>query len=397
MTAAFILGINLFIAVIFAVAFGVVAATNRTARGAGWMASGYAMGIVNVVLEFMLRIQADPTPAAIGIFLVFLLGQTFCLIGVARHYRIEPPWVAIAAIGTASVLAIPFIFSLDYASPLRSLAYQLPYFAMHLLIAVTILRSRRRQALDLLLVALTVLTACLYLVRPLVIWIVGTASAPQGYMATTYAAISQSIGSVTLVALALVLLLVIMRDTASEMMARSETDALSGALNRRGFDAHAEPLLAQAHRFDTPLVLVTADLDHFKAINDDFGHAAGDNVIAHFAALLRNSAREGAIVSHLGGEEFAVLMPGADLAEGRLFAEAVRRALAAAPLASLGIDRTVTASFGAAQQIAGDTMFDLSRRADAALYRAKAGGRNRVGTALGEAPSASPQPRRGTA
>lgn len=396
MTAAFILAINLFIAGIFAVAFGVVAATNRTARGAGWLAGGYALGIVDVVLELVLPEQADPTPVAVGIFLVFLIGQTFCLIGVARHYRVLPPWIAIAAISTLSVLAIPLIFTLDYGSPLRSLAYQLPYFAMHSLIVFTIFRSRRRQALDVLLMVLTAVTALLYLVRPLIVWIVGTANAPQGYMATTYAAISQSVGAVTLIAMALVLLLVIMRDTAAEMNIRSETDSLSGALNRRGFDAHAERLLAQAQRTGAPLALVTADLDHFKAINDGFGHAAGDMVIAHFASLLRGSAAAAAIVSRLGGEEFAVLMPDATIAEGRRYAETVRTALAAAPLSGLGVDQRVTASFGVAQAMPGDTLFDLSRRADAALYRAKASGRNQVSAALADL-SPTPTPQRGLA
>lgn len=396
MTAAFILAINLFIAGIFAVAFGVVAATNRTARGAGWLSLGYALGIVDVLLELVLPDQGDPTPVAVGIFLVFLIGQTFCLIGVARHYRVAPPWIAIAAISTLSVLAIPLIFTLEYASPLRSLAYQLPYFAMHSLIVFTIYRSGRRQALDVLLMALTALTASLYLVRPLIIWTIGTASAPQGYMGTTYAAISQSVGAVTLIAMALVLLLVMMRDTATEMIARSETDSLSGALNRRGFDAHAEPMLAQALRTDAPLVLVTADLDHFKAINDGFGHAAGDTVIAHFASLLRGMASGAAIVSRLGGEEFAVLLPDANIADGRRYAETVRTELAAVPLSGLGIDQRVTASFGVAQAMPGDTLFDLSRRADAALYRAKASGRNQVSAALADL-SPTPTPQRGRA
>jgi diguanylate cyclase (GGDEF)-like protein len=93
-----------------------------------------------------------------------------------------------------------------------------------------------------------------------------------------------------------------------------------------------------------------------------------------------------AVVSRLGGEEFAVLIAGADLAEGRRQAEAARRAFRAAPPAGLGIDGAVSASFGVAQAMPGDSLFDLSRRADAALYRAKAGGRNRVCVALHELP-----------
>ena len=83
---------------IFAVAFAVVAVTNRLARGAWWLALGCGMGIVNVGLEFLLRQQSDPVPVSIALFLVFLSALSFALIGVARHYRVAPPFAAIAAI-----------------------------------------------------------------------------------------------------------------------------------------------------------------------------------------------------------------------------------------------------------------------------------------------------------
>jgi len=393
MTAAFVLAINMFIAGIFALAFGVVAAMNRTAQGPRWLALGYATGIVSIPLEFILPWQNDPAPVVTGIFLVYLLALTFCLIGIARHYGTVPPWRTVAAIWGASVLAAPIIFTLTYGSPARSILYQVPYFAMHVAVGLVIYRSKRRQPLDLLLFALNGVAASLYLLKPWIAWTIGTATAPQGYMATTYAAVSQSMASVTLVALALVLLLVMMRDTTAEMAARSETDALSGVLNRRGFDLRSEPMLAHARRTNEPLTLVTADIDYFKSINDRFGHAMGDQVIAHFAALLQQSVRGEAIVSRLGGEEFAALLPGTTLAEGRRIAEAARERLAAERITPLNGDYVVTASFGIAQMTQGDTLYDLSRRADAALYRAKAGGRNRVDLSLAEAPSAPGTPR----
>lgn len=385
MTAAFVLGINMSVAGIFAVAFAVVAATNRTARGAWWLALGYGMGIVNVGLEFILTRQVDPTPVGIGIFLVFLLALSFALIGVSHHYRARPPWLAMAAIWVLTILAVPVIFSMTYGSTPRLMLYQLPYFAMQGLFAAAIWRSGRRLPLDLLLIALQLVAAAIYVAKPFIAATVGTASAPQGYMATTYAAISQSGSVVTLMAIALVLLLVMMRDTTAEMMARSETDPLSSVLNRRGFEHHAELALL---RGGDMAVLIAADLDDFKKINDSFGHAAGDGVIAHFAAMLVDAAPPDAIVGRIGGEEFAVLVPDALLSEGRLYAETVRAAFASARLPVLGIDRGFTASFGVAQRTFDDTLFELSRRADAALYRAKSGGRNQVRVALGELPSA---------
>lgn len=392
MTTAFVLGINMSVAGIFAVAFAVVAATNATARGAWWLALGYGMGIIYVGLEFILTRQVDPTPVGIGIFLTFLLALSFALAGVAHHYRALPPWRAMAAIWVLTILAVPMIFSLSYGSTLRLMLYQLPYVAMQALLGLVIWRSGRRQPLDLLLMALQAIAAAIYVAKPFIAAIVGTASAPQGYMATTYAAISQSGSVVTLMAIGLVLLLVMMRDSTAEMIAHSETDALSGVLNRRGFEHRAELALLRGR--GSAAVLVAADLDHFKAINDSFGHAAGDGVIAHFAAMLVDAAPSHAVVGRIGGEEFAVLIPGGLLSEGRAYAETVRAAFAAAQLPVLGIDRGFTASFGVAQRNIDDSLFELSGRADAALYRAKSGGRNCVRVALGEL---SPAPAVGAA
>ena len=392
MTAAFVLAINMSIAGIFAAAFAAVAATNRAVRGLGWLAMGYGMGIVVILLEFALPGQANPLALSIGIFLSFLLAQTFCAVGVARYYGVPQPNRTIAAICLGSLIATLFIFSLPYGTLLRGVLYQLPYVAAQSLIGYVILRSGRRGAINMLLIALNGVAALTFLAKPLIAWMVGTASTPQTYMTSTYAAISQSIATVTLVALALVLLLAIMRDTTAEMMARAETDALSEVLNRRGFEAHGERMLAQAQREGGSLVLVTADIDHFKAINDGFGHAVGDEVIARFAALLREHTAKDAIVSRVGGEEFAVLLAGGNLADGRRYAEDVRAIFSEEPLAELGVDRTLTASFGVAQMMAGDSLADLSRRADAALYRAKAGGRNRVSLALGDPLPLPPRP-----
>src|SRR3546814_6622245 len=112
--------------------------------------------------------------------------------------------------------------------------YRLPYVAMRGRSGVGIWRSGRRQPLDLVLVALQAVAAITYVAKPFIAAQIGTASSPQGYTATTYAALSQSGSVVTLMAIALVMLLVMMRDTTAEMVTRSETDPLSSVLNRRG-------------------------------------------------------------------------------------------------------------------------------------------------------------------
>jgi len=163
----------------------------------------------------------------------------------------------------------------------------------------------------------------------------------------------------------------------AELLAR--TDALTGLANRRAFDEAAEQEVQRALRYNTPLALVMTDLDHFKAINDRHGHHVGDQVLQHFARTLSASVRNIDLVGRWGGEEFAILMPGTDLEEAAQAAERMRLAVenAEPPLGDQAC--AYTASFGvAAFRADTPTMVSLLGRADAALYRAKDGGRNRV-------------------
>jgi diguanylate cyclase (GGDEF)-like protein len=171
------------------------------------------------------------------------------------------------------------------------------------------------------------------------------------------------------------------------MAARSETDTLSGLLNRRGFERRADAAMASAIDQRLPVSLVIADIDHFKSVNDTYGHAAGDNVIAAFAAFLGTAASDHHVAGRIGGEEFAIILPGTNLTAARLFAEGARSALAAMPVEGLPEDRRVTASFGVAELLPGEGTSSLMRRADAALYQAKNDGRDCVRIS-GDQPSA---------
>jgi len=167
---------------------------------------------------------------------------------------------------------------------------------------------------------------------------------------------------------------------AAEAMARS--DALTGLANRRAFDEVFEQEIRRAGRYGTPLSLVMTDIDFFKAINDSHGHHVGDLVLKHFAQTLQSSVRDVDLVGRWGGEEFVVLMPDATLDAARLAAERMRLAVAGAPARCGNAHCGYTASFGvAAFSGEGTSSHDaMLSRADAALYRAKKNGRNRVET-----------------
>lgn len=378
--AAFVLAINLFIAAIFSTAFGVVAAYARSAVGARWLALAYGLGIINPILEFILPGQADPRPVQVAIFAVFLFAVSLSVIGLSRHYRLPPPWRLLGVIVVASLAINILIVDMPRSSLLRGFLYQSPYFLVQMVGVAVILRYRQRKALDLALLVLFVAGGLQFLSKPVLAAWIGSGAKAADYIGSTYAAISQSIGAMLLIANGLLMLLIIVRDSMAEITARSETDTLSGLLNRRGFEERADRLLATSLRAGIPASVIVADLDHFKAINDSYGHDAGDRVIRAFADLLGAAAEAGAVVGRLGGEEFVVLMPGADLAPARLYAEGVRTTFSSLAIAGLGRHERISASFGIAQLMAGDSLSDLLRRADAALYEAKRGGRDRVCT-----------------
>lgn len=376
--AAFVLAINLFVAGIFATAFGVVAAYQRSAKGARWLAAAYGFGVLNVVLEFILPYQDDHRLVSFGIFAAFLLAVALCVVGLAKHYRLPVPWALLGVVLAASLLVNIAILDMERASFTRNLLYQAPYAVMQAIGVGVILANRRKSALDLALLAIYFLSALHFLAKPVLAMLIGSGAAPQAYMGSTYAAVSQTLGAVLLIANGLMMLLIIVRDVMADMTARSETDTLSGLLNRRGFEDRGDRALSLSARSGVPAVMVVADLDHFKRINDTFGHAAGDRVIARFARVLRDCAASQAVLGRLGGEEFAVLLPGANLATGKLYAEAVRNAFRTLPDDNSGLDRPATASFGVAQLLPTDQMSELLRRADAALYQAKTDGRDCV-------------------
>ncbi len=163
----------------------------------------------------------------------------------------------------------------------------------------------------------------------------------------------------------------------AELLAR--TDELTGVHRRRHFFALAIHALRVAQRYRQPLSLVMFDIDHFKHVNDRFGHPAGDAVLQEVAARVTRHLRASDVFARYGGEEFAILMPDTDVGQAQQLAERIRTAIEAAPMAVDHAVVSVTISLGVAGRGEGDGgLRDLIRHADAALYAAKAAGRNRI-------------------
>ena len=155
----------------------------------------------------------------------------------------------------------------------------------------------------------------------------------------------------------------------------ANTDLLTGALNRRSFTQKVVHELIRTQRYELPATLILADIDHFKAVNDTYGHDAGDEVLKTFSALLSENVRDSDIVARWGGEEFVIFAPNNSLDGGMALAEKIRRVIEETKFGQAG---KITCSFGVAEARAGEDFDLLFKRADDALYQAKKTGRNRV-------------------
>jgi diguanylate cyclase (GGDEF)-like protein len=158
------------------------------------------------------------------------------------------------------------------------------------------------------------------------------------------------------------------------------TDPLSGCFNRRGFDQLTTREVSRAVRAGHPIAVLALDVDHFKHVNDEFGHLTGDEVLREMGLLLRETARLGDVVARYGGEEFEILAPDTNHEGARILAERIQQAFRTGPFATVGVDRAVTVSIGIASDTARNDQVAsvLIARADEALYVAKRNGRNRT-------------------
>ena len=168
----------------------------------------------------------------------------------------------------------------------------------------------------------------------------------------------------------------------AEMLQRqATTDALTSLNNRRHFLALAATEWARFQRYQRPLSMLMLDIDHFKSINDTFGHASGDQAIVAVAHILKTNQRASDVVGRLGGEEFGILLPETNASQAMVAAERIRNQVAARPLMTHHPERIVTISIGiAAATLSMSSIEALMEAADKALYEAKNGGRNRAVT-----------------
>lgn len=378
MSGAFsLLAVNFCIALIFAVLFLALAAKSPSRRAALLFGVGFAIASYSAIGEAMLLVSDYTRFFAMGAFASVLGGLCVLTLGIGEYYRVPLNRMMIATLFVTGFGIDCVIFDLPRGTVAHSIPYQAPFFLIQTIAAGVVFRSGRRSMADRILLALLSLTALYFLLKAYAAIAAGAGPDARSYLFSQFALISQGLGAVLIVAIGLALVGILVREIIEDAVASSDIDPLSGLLNRRGFGKRVAPLL-ELRGGALPGTLILADLDHFKRINDRFGHQAGDKVIQLFADLLRSSAPKDAAVGRIGGEEFAVYLPVADAECGRMFALGVRSALAGHRIDEVRDDFRITSSFGVAEFERDETLEEAMRRADAVLYAAKAAGRDQV-------------------
>jgi diguanylate cyclase (GGDEF)-like protein len=369
--------LNPAITLVFAAAFVVLWSYQRQRR----YLLLFSLGYVAASLGFLAQYADAPglytltRLISVGLFTAstLLIGSAVLLI-----YRRRPPFIGFAAVTAVGAAGFGWFLFVEPDLAWRVLITNFTLGGITLLVAAELRALPDKSRLDWLLFWLALASGLNFFVRTALIAYIHGIDVPDGVHQSVYWTTALLSHAVLSMAIALALIGRTVQDVITGLTEESQTDPLSGLLNRRGFGEHAGKLLAQAQRRGLPVSLVICDLDHFKAVNDSFGHACGDRVIVAASSFFEKAASANYVVGRIGGEEFAIILSGANMPAARLFAEGARAAFSAIAVDGLPQAHRLTASFGVAELTENEDVSALLARADAALYRAKNEGRDRV-------------------
>lgn len=378
------MGNNLYIALInpalafaLASAFAILWLNRRQDVYLLWLVGGYCGSAIGFLLQhFTLPIGLPLTKLLSNAS--FVAAGTAIAVAILARYGRKVPWPALALLAAAGMSAWCWFMFVADSLNWRIYVINFTLGGVSLVVAAGLRPVCRNGTVEMTLFVLSLLSGLNFFARTVL-----TLHAHGPFM--TYDALYQSVyWNTSVLSHALLSLMIALclfsaaaLDVFKALKADALTDPLSRLLNRRGFEETAG-VFVSPDRAGPPLALVLADLDHFKTVNDRYGHEAGDRVIADFANRIRHAAGPRGVVARLGGEEFVVLLPASDLSVARLFAENVRASLAGNRIDGLPIGAGITASFGVALRMDGETLGEMMRRADDALYMAKKSGRDSV-------------------
>ncbi len=362
---------NLLVAAMFVGAFLVTAHTYPMVRRARWFALAYVFGALEPLTNLGIWLGANVAAMQTVGFVGFLTALVTMALALSHYHRRRPMWACAAAILVGG--CIWRIATIDVAR--GGIWYQLSFqswFALgSILCAAALRRHTTPSLLNRCLVTVFIITALHFWAKAGFAIALGTGMTEREFAGTIYAVISQTSSGLLMIAAGLLIVASFLHSVVRATQTEALSDPLTGLPNRRAFEQWLK--VAQGDGMQLPLSVAIIDVDHFKHFNDRFGHAVGDEVLREVAACLDRNRPSVSRAARLGGEEFVLLLP-MDPQAAFLVVEKIR--LAIAQLAYKDTD-PITVSIGMATMEGGETTSDLLRRADRALYRAKAAGRDR--------------------
>lgn len=290
--------------------------------------------------------------------------------------RLHLPSMVGVYVMSALVLALAISLS-DDAGP-RLIIVNTGYGVMFAMGLTTLLFARRRELMDIAIIALIAFQAADFFIRPTMTLLFERTIPAEVYRDSIYYSLIGLVLGIRGVLTSMILMGATIVEWTTTLRESSERDPLTGLFNRATFDQSMADLVARAEVEDKPLSLVVVDIDHFKQVNDIWGHQAGDAAISGFGDLIKNMVRGCDFAGRIGGEEFCIAVWNCENGPAERLAERIRQAFACAEHTGLGNDIRLTASFGVATLRDAETYQSVFARADAALYHAKSSGRDCV-------------------
>lgn len=373
----YFLTVNLTVSCVFILTFAFVSIQERSYSAPRWFTLAAIAAALVSMFGYWIPVAINPRLLVLVSFALSMTAFLAAIIGLQSIYRQKIDWKLIGGFFVAAIVCNMLIFELPRTSFLHRFLYQLPLCLAQILMIRVIYRSGMPRLIDKLMMAMAVFACLHYLSKAFLITWPGADVRPEDQANTLHVIISLSVGVFVHVVRGLLLLLTTVSHMVGEASEQSEVDELSQIYNRRGFDRHVSRVLARkGARIHYSVIM--SDLDFFKRVNDTYGHDGGDRVIAAFGKLLNTQLPKSAVAARMGGEEFVVFIPDADMQAAEGLAQSLREALSLLRFAGKSPDWGPTASFGVAEQVDEESLYETMRRADAALYQAKKAGRNRV-------------------
>lgn len=379
--------VNPLIALTFAGVFLAIWLKDRSRREIAAFSGAYAL--LGVGFLWSQLAPLDGGRAYLNITNIpYFFGSWMIIWGAARRVEARLPIPLIITVGVTAFF-------------LEAIANHLPDFTMgdlyiantgygilYMVGALAVAPTRKSSGINGLVFWMLALTSVQFFVRPSLSFMMETGLTHEGYRESAYYSVLNAVIALNSLALAVSLISAMLFDRFQQERDSAARDPLSGLLARREFERECAVKLQRAAEENVPIALVIGDIDHFKSVNDIWGHQAGDKAIAAFGSLIRREIREYDLAGRIGGEEFCIVVWNGDEAVARNLAERLRIGLGSTEVRAIGADMRLTASFGAGGRMGSESYAALFARTDAALYRAKDSGRNRVVCASDSASSA---------